>query len=145
MLYTGSLPKGCFDRASHLCFSAHCFPAAFYVFQHMPLAGKEGLTRRLEANGVRFAQVSDLGRRTRQTRGKMARLPMQVGGPACFSHNGLCADNQAEADAKAIFDAFHVEAEAAKKKISAKKRAAGELKGPPIEPQLLQEMLAYCA
>lgn len=73
----------------------------------MPLAGKEGLTRRLEGTGARFAQ--------------------------------------AEADAKAIFDAFHVEAEAAKKKISAKKRAAGELKGPPIEPQLLQEMLAYCA
>jgi hypothetical protein len=30
-----------------------------------------------------------------------------------------------------------------KKQISLAKRAAGELKGPPIEPQLLQEMLAY--
>jgi hypothetical protein len=51
---------------------------------------------------------------------------------------------KAEADAKAIFDAFHVESEAAKKAISAAKRATGELSGPPIPPQLLQEMLAYC-
>ena len=42
------------------------------TMQHMPLAGKEGLTRRLEGSGAKFAT--------------------------------------AEADAKAIFEAFHVEA-----------------------------------
>ena len=57
----------------------------------------------------------------------------------------VCWHNQAEADAKAIFDAFHKESAAAKKAISAAKRATGELAGPPVPPQLLEEMLAYCA
>lgn len=75
------------------------------TMQHMPMAGKEGLTKRLEGTGARFAV--------------------------------------AEADAKVIFDAFHLESEELKKQISLAKRGAGELSGPPIEPQLLLEMLAY--
>lgn len=46
--------------------------------------------------------------------------------------------------AQAIFDAFHLEVKAAKAAIAkAKAAGGGDVSTPPVEPQLLKEMLAY--
>eukprot|EP01048_Picozoa_sp_COSAG05_P000608 COSAG05_NODE_17_length_35518_cov_34.728084_23_plen_557_part_00 len=72
------------------------------TMQNMPMSGKEGLTKRFEADGVPFAR--------------------------------------AEADAKCIMDAFHAEKDKAKAAIA---KAAKEGSGPPLDPLLLAEVMAY--
>ena len=106
---------------------------ANWRLQHMPLPGKEGLTRRLEASGVRFAQVSSLHPFTEfPSFSLLLSLSLSLSLFAC-SHTltflsyvwigRVRRGNKAEADAKAIMDAFHEESAAAKKAISLAKRA----------------------